>query len=101
MQLPTNYKMGSGLAAAIMGQQAGLEAEQQGLANVFKAAQTPKELLLGQESMALLNNPEYLKANEQFQLQATQLVSIILNLYFVKLIRARPHVIFLFCLVGA
>ena len=61
MQLPTNYRMGTGLAATIMGQQAGLEAEQQGLANLMKGMQMPAEALKGQEAAMLMQNPEYLQ----------------------------------------
>lgn len=59
--IPTNYKMGTGLAATIMGQQAGLEAEQQGLANLMKGMQMPAEALKGQEAAMLMQNPEYLQ----------------------------------------
>ena len=61
VNIPTNYKMGSGLAATIMGQQAGLEAESQGLANLTKAMQMPQEALKGQEAAMLMQNPEYLQ----------------------------------------
>ena len=63
--IPTNYKMGTGLAATIMGQQAGLEAEQQGLANVIKGMQMPAEALKGQEAAMLMQNPEYLQQKTQ------------------------------------
>ena len=63
--IPTNYKMGTGLAATIMGQQAGLEAEQQGLANLMKGMQMPAEALKGQESAMLMQNPEYLQQKTQ------------------------------------
>ena len=59
--IPTNYRMGTGLAATIMGQQAGLEAEQQGLANLMKGMQMPAEALKGQEAAMLMQNPEYLQ----------------------------------------
>lgn len=59
--IPTNYKMGTGLAATIMGQQAGLEAEQTGLQNLYKAMQMPQEALKSQESAMLMQNPEYLQ----------------------------------------
>lgn len=72
VNIPTNYKMGSGLAATIMGQQAGLEAEQTGLENLYKAGQVPTQMLQGAQAMALLNDPDYIKANTQFQLAATQ-----------------------------
>lgn len=61
VQVPTNYKMGTGLAATIYGQQAGLEAEQQGLANLTKAMQMPGEALKGQEAAALMQDPNYLQ----------------------------------------
>ena len=61
VQVPTNYKMGTGLAATILGQQAGLEAEQQGLANLIKGMQMPAEALKGQEAAMLMQNPEYLQ----------------------------------------
>lgn len=61
MQLPTNYKMGTGLAATIMGQQAGLEQEKMGLENLYKGMQMPGEILKGQEQAALLNDPNYLQ----------------------------------------
>lgn len=61
MQLPTNYKMGTGLAATIMGQQAGLEQEKMGLENLYKGMQMPGEILKGQEQAALLNDPTYLQ----------------------------------------
>ena len=74
VQIPTNYKMGTGLAATIMGQQAGLEAEQQGLANVIKGMQMPQEALKGQEAAMLMQNPEYLQqktANTLIELKNT------------------------------
>lgn len=61
MQPLTNYRMGSGLAATIMGQQAGLEAEQTGLANTLKAMTLPTEALKGQESAMLMQDPNYLQ----------------------------------------
>lgn len=61
MQLPTNYKMGSGLAATIMGQQAGLEQEKMGLENLYKGMQMPGEILKGQEQAMLLQDPRYLQ----------------------------------------
>lgn len=61
VQVPTNYRMGTGLAATILGQQAGLEAEQQGLANLYKGMQMPQEALRGQEAAMLMQNPEYLQ----------------------------------------
>ena len=61
MQPLTNYRMGTGLASTIMGQQAGLEAEQQGLANLMKGMQMPAEALKGQEAAMLMQNPEYLQ----------------------------------------
>ena len=72
MQVPTNYKMGSGLAATIMGQQAGLEAEQQGLENLYRASQVPTQMLEGAKAMDLLNNPDYMKATQQWQTTAAQ-----------------------------
>ena len=72
MQPLTNYRMGTGLAATIMGQQAGLEAEQQGLANTIKAMQMPQEALKGQEAAMLMQNPEYLQqktANTMIELR--------------------------------
>ena len=63
--IPTNYKMGTGLAATIMGQQAGLEAEQTGLANLVKGMQMPAEALKGQEAAMLMQNPEYLQQKVQ------------------------------------
>ena len=74
VQVPTNYKMGTGLAATIMGQQAGLEAEQQGLANLMKGMQMPQEALKGQEAAMLMQNPEYLQqktANTLIELKNT------------------------------
>lgn len=59
--IPTNYKMGTGLAATIMGQQAGLEAEQTGLQNLYKAMQMPQQALQGQESAMLMQDPNYLQ----------------------------------------
>lgn len=59
--IPTNYKMGTGLAATIMGQQAGLEAEQTGLQNLYKAMQMPQEALKGQEAAMLMQDPQYLQ----------------------------------------
>lgn len=61
MQLPTNYKMGTGLAAAFMGGQAGLEQEKMGLENVVKGMQLPAEQLKMQEAQMLSQNPEYLQ----------------------------------------
>lgn len=61
MQLPTNYKMGSGLAATIMGQQAGLEQEKMGLENLYKGMQMPGEILKGEEQAMLLQDPKYLQ----------------------------------------
>ena len=59
--IPTNYKMGTGLAATIMGQQAGLEAEQQGLSNLFQAMKMPQQALQGQEAAMLMQDPNYLQ----------------------------------------
>lgn len=59
--IPTNYKMGTGLAATIMGQQAGLEAEQQGLSNLFQAMKMPQQALQGQEAAMLMQDPQYLQ----------------------------------------
>ena len=59
--IPTNYKMGTGLAATIMGQQAGLEAEQQGLSNLYQAMKMPQQALQGQEAAMLMNDPQYLQ----------------------------------------
>lgn len=61
VSIPTNYKMGTGLAATIMGQQAGLEAEQQGLSNLFQAMKMPQQALQGQESAMLMQDPQYLQ----------------------------------------
>lgn len=61
MQLPTNYKMGTGLAATIMGSQAGLEQEKMGLENLYKGMQMPGEILKGQEQAMLLQDPRYLQ----------------------------------------
>lgn len=61
VQVPTNYRMGSGLAATIMGQQAGLESEQMGLANLMKGMQMPAEALKGQEAATLMQDPNYLQ----------------------------------------
>lgn len=61
MQPLTNYRMGTGLAAAIMGSQAGLEQEKMGLENLYKGMQMPGEILKGEEQAALLNDPNYLK----------------------------------------
>jgi hypothetical protein len=61
MQPLTNYRMGTGLAATIMGQQAGLEAESQGLANLMKGMQMPAEALKGQEAAMLMQDPNYLQ----------------------------------------
>lgn len=61
VQVPTNYRMGTGLAATIMGQQAGLESEQMGLANLMKGMQMPAEALKGQEAAMLMQDPNYLQ----------------------------------------
>lgn len=61
MQLPTNYKMGTGLAATIMGQQAGLEQEKMGLENLYRGMEMPGQILKGQEQAMLLNDPNYLQ----------------------------------------
>lgn len=74
MQLPTNYKMGTGLAATIMGSQAGLEQEKMGLENLYKGMQMPGEILKGEEQAALLNDPTYLQqktANTLIELKNT------------------------------
>lgn len=65
VQVPTNYRMGTGLAATILGQQAGLEAEQQGLANLYKGMQMPAEMLKGQEAAMLMQDPTYLQQKTQ------------------------------------
>lgn len=65
VQVPTNYKMGTGLAATIMGQQAGLEAEQQGLANLTTALRQPQDMVKSQEAMAQMNDPRYIQMKLQ------------------------------------
>ena len=74
VQVPTNYRMGTGLAATIMGQQAGLESEQMGLANLMKGMQMPAEALKGQEAAMLMQDPNYLQqktANTLIELSNT------------------------------
>lgn len=61
MQLPTNYKAGTGLAAAIMGGQAGLEQEKMGLENVVKGMSLPAEQLKMREAEMLNQDPNYLQ----------------------------------------
>lgn len=53
--------MGTGLAATIMGSQAGLEQEKMGLENLYKGMQMPGEILKGQEQAMLLQDPNYLQ----------------------------------------
>ena len=65
VQVPTNYKMGTGLAATILGQQAGLEAEQQGLANLTAAMRQPQDMEKSQEAMAQMNDPRYIQMKLQ------------------------------------
>lgn len=62
---PTNYRMGSGLAGAIMGQSAALEQEKQGLENLYKGMEMPANMLKGQEAAMLMQNPEYLQQKVQ------------------------------------
>lgn len=74
MQPLTNYRMGTGLAAAIMGSQAGLEQEKMGLENLYKGMQMPGEILKGEEQAALLNDSTYLQqktANTLIELKNT------------------------------
>ena len=74
MQVPTNYKMGSGLAGAIMGQQTALDQEKMGLENIYKGMQMPGEILKGQEQAMLLQDPNYLQqktANTMIELSNT------------------------------
>lgn len=61
MQVPTNYKMGTGLAASIMGQQTALEQEKMGLENLYKGMEMPANALKAQEAAMLAQNPEYLQ----------------------------------------
>lgn len=61
MQVPTNYKMGSGLAGAIMGQQTALEQEKMGLENLYKGMEMPGNILKAEEQTRLLNDPKYLE----------------------------------------
>lgn len=65
MQVPTNYKMGSGLAGAIMGQQTALEQEKMGLENLYKGMEMPANMLKSQEAAMLMQNPEYLQQKVQ------------------------------------
>ena len=72
VNIPTNYKMGTGLAATLMGGQAGLEQEKMGLENLSAIMKQPGEALQANKDMDLLNNPDFVKANTQFQLAASQ-----------------------------
>ena len=57
--IPTNYKMGTGMAASLYGGQAGLEQEKMGLENLSSIMKQPGEALEAEKNMALLNDPNF------------------------------------------
>lgn len=66
MQIPTNYKMGTGLAATMLGQENAQESERQTLANLGQLFQNQKSEYEGAEAQAKMQDPRYM----QMKLQA-------------------------------